>query len=113
MPRLGRLKRLPTNRHPGTSEGDARLFAGRVASSLATYQAVLQPPWPLQAFWALQAFLSVLQAPCPLQSFCPLQACFAGVVAAPLAADAGAAAFAEAALFAGGVESPQPIRMPP
>jgi hypothetical protein len=65
----------------------------------------------LQAFWPLQAFLSVLQAPCPLQSFCPLQACFAGVVAAP--PEAAGAAVVAAGLFAGGVDSPQPIRIPP
>src|SRR2546428_604723 len=44
-------------------------------------QAVLQPPWPLQAVWPLQAFLSVWQPPRPLQAFWPLQACLLGSLA--------------------------------
>ena len=74
-------------------------------------QAVLQPPWPLQAFWPLQPFLSVLQAPWPLQSFWPLQACLLGVVAV---APAGAAVEdAEEADAGSGVLPAQPTRIPP
>src|SRR5260221_9310703 len=49
------------------------------ASQQGLSQPVLQPPWPLHAFWPLQPFLSVLQPPWPLHAFWPLHACFAPI----------------------------------
>src|SRR5262249_15680651 len=75
----------------------------------------LQPPWPLQSFCALQPCLSVLQPPCPLQSFRPLQACLAAAVAgAPEAAGVVVAPpLVSDGELAGGVDPPQPTRIPP
>src|SRR5271170_3731254 len=50
-------------------------------------QAVLQPPWPLQAFWPLQPWAAVLQPPFPLHEFWPLQPCFSTGCAALPAVD--------------------------